>query len=280
MVDYAYGSASTILPSIFGALDCQIVSLNAFMDETKLTQTLKERENALKQISNIVITLKADAGFMLDSGSELLFLVDEKGRILSGDQALALTSLLTLKSDKSTAKRKIAATITATRSIDEIAKKFKGEVIRTKTNPRSMMEVARQLDISFVGSRKGGYIFPEFYPVFDGMMSLVKIMEMMANLEVKLGDELDSIPTFRMVRDHVPCPWELKGAIMRNLIEESKGMTVELIDGVKISFGSDWAIIIPDGDKPLFHVNAESDDENRANEIVNEYTKKIREWQK
>lgn len=284
VVDYAYGSASTILPSIFGALDCEVVSLNAFMDEAKLTQTLEERENALKQISNIVVTLKADAGFMLDAGAELLFLVDERGRVLSGDQALSLVSLLTLKSDKSksAAKRQIAVTITATKAIDEIAKKFRGEVIRTKTNPRSMMEIAKQPDIRFVGSRKGGYIFPEFYPVFDGMMSLVKIMEMMASLEVKLGEELDAIPAYHMVREHVPCPWELKGAIMRNLIETStsKGMPVELIDGVKVSFGSDWAIIIPDGDRPLFHVNAESDDEKRAKELVNEYMEKIREWQR
>jgi len=45
---------------------------------------------------------------------------------------------------------------------------------------------------------------------------------------------------------------------MRTLIEETKQEQVELVDGVKIHLGGDWAAIYPDQDRPHFHILAES----------------------
>ena len=58
-----------------------------------------------------------------------------------------------------------------------------------------------------------------------------------------------------MVRDHVPCPWERKGTLMRTLIEATKHDQVELVDGVKIHLGADWAILYPDPDRPVFQAS-------------------------
>jgi len=277
VMDYAHSTAVTILPSILGELNINAVSLNAFMDESKLTRSETEIEEALKQLSDIVVTLKSDVGFMLNPAAERLFLVDERGRILSGNEALAAVVMLILKTG---AKGKIAVSVTASRAIDVIASQHGVEVIRTKTNPRSQMEMAMLPDIAFVGSRRGNYIFPEFYPVFDAMLALVKILEMMYRLEVKLGDLIDEIPRFHMIRERVPCPWELKGTIMRNLIEETKGENVELIDGVKVNYEDGWIVIIPDPDRPIFHITAESEDKGKAEKLAASFADKIREWQR
>lgn len=277
VIDFAYSSAATILPSILGEIDCDVVSLNAFMDETRLTRTPDETEVAIQQLSDITKTLKADVGFMFDAGAEQLRLVDETGKVFSGNEALAVVTLLMLKAG---IKGKIAVPVTASRVIEQITKEHKVEVTRTKTNPRSMMETAGIPDFEFLGTRKGNYIFPKFYPVFDGMVALVKIVEMMTRLDTPLSQLLQKIPPAHMVREHVPCPWELKGTIMRNLIENTQNQDVELIDGVKINFGDDWVIIIPDHDRPIFHVNAEADTVEKANELTSEYVEKIREWQK
>lgn len=277
VMDYAHSTAVTILPSILGELNINAVSLNAFMDESKLTRSEAEIEEALKQLSDIVVTLKSDVGFMLNPAAERLFLVDERGRILSGNEALATVVMLVLKTE---IKGKVAISVDASRAIDVIASQHGVEVIRTKTNPRSQMEMAMQSDIAFVGSRRGNYIFPEFYPVFDAMLALVKILEMMYRLDVKLGDLVDKTPKFYMARERVPCPWELKGAIMRNLIEETKGEDVELIDGVKVNYGDSWIVIIPDPDRPTFHITAESEDKGKAEELARSFADKIREWQR
>ena len=275
VIDYAYGSASTILPSIMGDLGCEIISLNTSIGEMRLARTQEDFDNSLKQLSNVVVTLQADAGFMLDTSGERLFIVDESGDILTEDDALAIITMLVLKSAKD---GKIAVPVTASRTIEQMAEEYGAEVIRTKTINRSMMEVAASQEISFVGGTKDGYIFPKFHPVFDAMGALVKTLEMMAQENAKLGELKNLCPTSVMVREHVSCPWELKGTVMRNIIEEAKDKNAELIDGVKIHFDNDdWVLILPDVSRPIFHVNAESDSMQKANDLADRYIQMIKE---
>jgi len=277
VIDYAFGSASTIFPSILGKLNCNAIALNAYMDENKLTKTSEEFTTGLKQLSTIVPTVHADVGFMLDAGAEKIFLSDEKGNILSGDIALATFSKLAMKSNP---KSSIAVPITASRAIDEIAKKYGTTVHRTKTTYRSMMEIAFSKKVSFVGEAKGGYIFPKFQPALDAMMSIVKLIEFLIKCNMKLSEVVDRIPKTCIMRDHVYCPWDKKGTIMRNLVEHSKSQKVELIDGIKIFYKDNWVIVIPDREKALVHVNVEADNENKAKSLLNKYIGLIKEWQK
>jgi mannose-1-phosphate guanylyltransferase/phosphomannomutase len=70
----------------------------------------------------------------------------------------------------------------------------------------------------------------------------------------------------------------MKGTLMRTLIEATKDEKVELVDGVKIHLGSDWAGILPDQDKPYFHILVEADSRARAEQIVAVYRDKLRDW--
>ena len=171
VIDYAYGSASQIFPSILGNLGCEVVAINAHIDEGKITKSNDEFEKSLKQLSQIVQTLGCDFGVMLDAGAEKIFLVDEKGKVLSGDETLSLMTYLALKHN---GKKTIATPITSSRVLDEIAKSFRGKVIRTKSSDRAMMEAASEEEVSFVGERLGGFIYPKFQVSFDAMLSVAK----------------------------------------------------------------------------------------------------------
>lgn len=280
VMDYGFSSAASIFPSIIGELGCEVIALNAYTDDKKGAKTIEEFNNSLKQLSTIVVTLKADAGFLIDTGAEKIFLVDEEGSILSGDISLGMISLLVLKCYP---KPKIAVPVTASYVIEEMAGKYNATVIRTKTNPHSMMAVGGLKEVDFIGEIKGGYIFPQFQPAFDAMFSIGKILELIAKSDISLNKIIPSIPKICMVREHVFCPWELKGKIMRLLIDETKDKERELIDGVKIyekkKGDIPWVIVIPDEDRALFHVNAEAQNVEEAQELTRKYTGKIKKWQ-
>ncbi|MBI5078962.1 NTP transferase domain-containing protein, partial [Candidatus Saganbacteria bacterium] len=139
VVDYAYSSASQIFPSILGELGVEAIALNAHIDETKITKTRTVFERGLSQLSNIVKSLDADLGIMLDTGAEKIFLCDEKGKVLCGDLELAVMTILRTMLMK---KAQIAVSVKASRVIDGIARKNGAKVIRTKTSSRDMMEVS------------------------------------------------------------------------------------------------------------------------------------------
>jgi len=83
-----------------------------------------------------------------------------------------------------------------------------------------------------------------------------------------------------VARIDVPCPDERKGAVMRRLIQATKGASVELIEGVRVSMGEDWVAAIPDADRATFHVIAEASNRDRAQRLAEEFRDRITDWRK
>jgi mannose-1-phosphate guanylyltransferase/phosphomannomutase len=275
VMDYSYGSAATIFPAILGKLGCEVIALNAYMDETKITKTAEEFQRSLKQLCEIVRILGADLGIMLDTGAEKLFLVDDKGDLISDELALAVVALLVARTQPPGT---LGAPITASSVLEELVAPRGFKVRRTKNAPRAVMEAAAQEGMVFVGDAFGGFIFPRFQPAFDAMLATLKILELLALSDLSLHEAIRHVPKRVTSRGQVPCPWEMKGTLMRTLIEETKHEQVELVDGVKIHLGKDWAAIYPDQDKPFFHILAEADTRARAEQIVGSYRDKVKDW--
>ncbi|MCR4428144.1 MAG: mannose-1-phosphate guanyltransferase [Caldiserica bacterium] len=275
VVDYGFGTASTVLPILFGKMGVEVVALNAYLDERKITKSEEEYREALQALAEIVVSLKCQVGFMLDAGAEKLFMVDDQGKILSGDESLACLAYLVLKAKPG---GKIAVPITASSALEEIADSQGGRVVYTRTSSSAMMLEAKKKDITFVGEVKNGYIFPEFQPFTDGMFALAKTLELLALEGTSLREVFSAIKPRAMVREHLACPWEMKGTIIRRLLEENPRERVMALDGVKIFFDRSWVLVLPDKDRPLLHVNAEADSEEVARRLVELYLNEIRSW--
>jgi mannose-1-phosphate guanylyltransferase / phosphomannomutase len=275
VIDYSYGSASTIFPAILGKLGCEVIALNAYMDESRITKTAEEFHRSLTQLCEIVRILGADLGFMLDTGAEKLFLVDNKGDLLTDELALAVVSLLVARTQPAGT---IGVPITASGVLEELVAPHDFRLIRTKIAPRALMEAATQEDVVFVGDAFGGFIFPGFQPAFDAMLASLKILEMLALSDLSLHEAIRNVPQRATSRDQIPCPWEMKGTIMRSLIEATKDEQVELLDGVKIHRGTDWIILYPDPDRPVFHIQAEASTRTKADQMIGAYRDTLKGW--
>ena len=272
VIDYSYGSASQIFPSILGELGCDVVAINAYIDASKITKSKDEFDRSLHQLSQIVKTLKCDFGVMLDAGAEKIFLVDDKGEILSGDSTLALMTLLNLKYNG----RKIIATpVTSSRTIEDIALNFKAKVIRTKTSSRSLMEAASNGEVAFVGERLGGFIFPQFQPSFDAMLAVVKLLEYLSKEGRNISAILNDMPQSTILKMDINCTNRMKGRIIRSLIDENGHNPIELIDGVKIFHKNDWVLALPHADTPTIRLEVEAANEDSAKKILDMYYSKI-----
>ena len=277
VLDYGFGSASAIFPGVLGALGVEVISLNAYLDESRITKTADEFQRSLTQLSNIVRTLGADLGVLLDTGAEKVFLVDEKGDILPGDLALALISLLVMRTRPA---GRIVVPVTASRNIDRLAEEHGFQVTRSRGTPRALTEAALADDVVLVGEELGGVIFPRFQPAFDGMAAVVHILEMMARLDVRLHQLTRAVPESHITRLEVPCPNERKGTVMRRLMEATKGEDVELIEGVRVRRAEEWVAATPDADRACFHVVAEAGDKERARALAEEFRDKIAGWRR
>jgi mannose-1-phosphate guanylyltransferase/phosphomannomutase len=276
IIDYAYSSASMIFPAILGELNIDVVALNAFTNSSKITKSPEEFNNSLGQLSDIVTTLKSNAGFLIDTGAEKLFLVDEKGKIVPDDLAMLIVAYLVMRTHKNAT---IAVPVNSSSVAEELAEKFGAKVKRTATSPRNIMNAANDKDVIFVGDCMGGFIFPEFQGAFDAMYAIGKVLEMLSEENLSLSRISREIPSFEVLHKAVPCSWDKKGQAMRKAIEDAKGKKAELIDGVKIYFNNGWVLLVPDPDEAFFHIWAEAKDKSTAAGFLEMYTEKIKQWQ-
>lgn len=275
VIDYSFGAASLTLPALLGELDCEVVSLNAFLDSQRLSKDKAVFDFQIQQLSKIVKSLKADIGFLIDAGAEKIFIVDEKGRFIDGDRLLTIITKLLVEAN---CPRKIAVPINASAMVEKIAAQNQVEVIRTANETRAIVDAYFNYGVQYAGDTKGGLIFTEFMFAFDAMFSMVKILELMSRKNIHLGELHDSLPSYHVYKVNIPCSWENKGKVMRRLMDDTEDTNRQLLDGIKIIDNNDWVLILPDSERPFFHVNAESSRLDRAKDMVEHYQNKIIHW--
>jgi len=276
VVDYSNGGASDIFPAIFGALGCDVISLNAYLDPKRLFRTEEELNQSLDQLSSIAKTLKADAGFLLDAGAEKIWTVDEKGKPIDSDLLLLIVTSLFLSSNPA---RKIAVPVVASMGVERIASEYGVKVIRVRNDHLAMMDAITTLGVDFVGGTKGGFIFPGFQSGADAMFDVVKILELMAKNKKKLGQVKHEVDNYFLLKKSIPCPWNKKGEVMRKLMKFTQERKRELIDGIRVLNDDSWVLVAPDRRKASFYILAESEKKSTAEKQLQEYADKVSEWQ-
>lgn len=201
----------------------------------------------------------------------------DDGQLIDNTHLVLLVAYLFLSTVKA---KRIGVPITASQEVERMAGERGVEVIRTRDDHGSMMDVGSQPGVGFVGGTRGGFIFPEFQCGSDAMYSVAKVLELMARRGLKPSQLKKECSKPIVLSEVVPCPWSLKGQVMRRMMEYTEGQRRELVDGVRVLFEDSWALIIPSVYEAIFRVFAEAPTKRQAQVLIKEYAEKIQEWQK
>jgi mannose-1-phosphate guanylyltransferase/phosphomannomutase len=276
VIDYVYAVSGAILPQILAKFGCDAVVLNASLSQTAVSN--KERINLLDQLGRVVEALRASFGVQVYANGEQLILVDETGSPIRGETltALMVNMILTVNPRSS-----VVVPVHASSAIDQIAHRHDATVIRTKANPTALMEACHtHPNVILGGSGDMGFIFPQFHPGFDAMFSIAKLIEMLTTQERTVGQLRADLPHVVHRRYTVRCPWAVKGALMRHLVETHSTKHLELIDGVKLlNYQNDnWILILPDAGEPVVHLYANSHHRDWVDTTLREYRNLVQDF--
>ncbi|HST87304.1 MAG TPA: mannose-1-phosphate guanyltransferase [Ktedonobacterales bacterium] len=272
VVDYGHGSSVEVLAPIFNTIGADIIALNATRDPDRYSRTADEFERDMQVLSSITATLKADLGVRIDPGGEKMYVVDDRGQLLDGGKLLAAMTDLMLRGREGGT---VAVPVTVPSVVETVAERHHGKVVYTKVMPFALTSAAAAPGMVLVGDGAGGFVLPEFHPAFDGMFASMKLLEALARYTTRLSDVVNGLPPYHLIRMQVSCPWEYKGKVMRILSEQYRERREEPIDGVKIDLGEEWVLVLPDADRPLFHVLAESRSKDSAQALADKYARVV-----
>jgi mannose-1-phosphate guanylyltransferase / phosphomannomutase len=263
VVDYGYSAASFVLPLVLGPLGVETVSAHSFSTERETGAPPILRES-IGQAKRLVEAVGADLGAVLDRAGERLYLIDERAREIPVEQTLLLFLRLI---GSNGARGKLAFPITVTSQVDRLVEGSDLEVVRTRASLADLTKVAAEDGVVFAGAVGGGYVFPEFLPAYDAVVSLCKLLELLAPVRRPLSELVAELPQPTLVHRQLACPWSLKGMVMRVLTERLKGRELDLVDGIKLFDERGWVQLLPDPDEPLLHIYAEGETEDASNEL-------------
>jgi mannose-1-phosphate guanylyltransferase / phosphomannomutase len=262
VIDYANGNAALVLPRILSKLNIETIALNAYFDDNRVHAIDNERTHALEQLSDIVGTLNADVGILLDHDGETFALIDDRGRIVDGNELIALLTLMVVRAGATA----VAVPVMAPGAIERIAQSYGATVVRARSDRRSLMALAesRGRELAFAGGANHEVIFPELHPAFDALYGSAKVLELLGREGGRLSELVDMLPEWHVATVTVPCPWEHKGRVMRSLIAEQPRDQIELFEGLRVRHDDGWVLVLPDASDPTFCVYAEAPSDGEA----------------
>jgi mannose-1-phosphate guanylyltransferase/phosphomannomutase len=269
VADMGRGTGSIVLPQVAHSWRINLIGLNAMVDSEATMAAGEADSAALDELERAVGLFKADLGVVFDWGAERVRLMTPAGRLLDGDTALHAVVELWCRTHAETPGA-IAVPLTASEVAETIAAAHGREVVRPGRSRRALAQAILDGEAAFGGSTNGGFIFGDFFPAFDGVLSTGMIVRMLARCECDLDALVETLPRFHKLEVSIFCPVERKGAVMRAVTEAAASRDTVLAEGVRVNYSDGWALVLPHSTEPSVSVWAEAssalDARSRADE--------------
>ena len=272
VLDLGNGAQAVSAPELCKILQCEIFLVNQNIDGTFPGRGSEPTPQNLSELSKTVIENKANIGIAFDGDGDRSIFCDNDGNILTGDiSALLLVQHILKKNPNSL----IVTCLNSGSNIEILADKFNSKVIRTKVGS---VEVSRKMvptDALIGYEENGGFMYGKHNQVRDGCMTLALMLDLLADSEKSLVEEIASLLPSFTTKDKIECSTEKVSKLISSLKEEFPNS--DTTDGIKITFDSkNWVMIRPSGTEPIVRIYVEAESREKLDVLMSKYLAKVK----
>ena len=264
VVDTGCGAGSLTLPFLLQKLGCKVVTINGQIDGTFPWRNPEPTPDVLTELADIIKSRGADMGVAQDGDADRAVFFDEKGHFIDEETLLSMMAKYMLSMKKGP----IVTPVSSSQRMVDVAEEAGVELAWTAVGSINVARKMRDIGAVFGGEGNGGLIFPEFQYCRDGGMACAKFLEIIATGR-KLSDIAESVPVYFNAKTKIRCN-DLDATMERVRAQVADyDQHVDTTDGVKIWHKDGWLLIRPSGTEPIIRIFAESNTEDRAEELMN-----------
>ena len=267
VVDCANGAASEITPRLLRELGADVI--NAFDQPDGLNINKDCGSTNMDALQKLVLKEKADLGIAHDGDADRVLFVDAKGNLVDGDQVLVICGLDLLR-EGALKKDTVVVTVMSNLGLKQALVKNGVKVEETKVGDRYVLERMREVGAIIGGEQSGHVIFLEHNTTGDGIVTALKLLEVMQktgkSLE-ELASQMEKLPQVLLnVRVKDKRDWEKNKAI-RDVVALREKL-----------LGDKGRILVrASGTEPLIRVMAEGNDLEELQQVTKEIAKVVEE---
>jgi len=252
VLDCAHGATYGVAPHVFEELGAKVTSIGVKPDGKNINQECGALYPGI--MADLVRKEGADLGIALDGDGDRLIVSDEKGKIVDGDQIMAICAEEMLQRQK-LAKNTLVATVMSNLGLEHAMQRMGGKLIRTQVGDRYVVEEMRRNAYNFGGEQSGHLIFLKHNTTGDGILGALQLLIAMKKNERSLSEMTQIMEPFPQVLKNVRTE-------KRIAVEKIAGFS-EKIASMEKNLGSTGRILVrPSGTEPVIRVMVEGEDEN------------------
>ncbi|MEO5578923.1 MAG: phosphoglucosamine mutase [Sphingomicrobium sp.] len=259
VVDCANGAAYHVAPDALWELGADVIPLGVSPNGVNINDNCGSTHPQM--LRDAVVANGAHIGLALDGDADRLIVVDETGKVIDGDQLMALIAIDQARRGLLKG-RAVVATVMSNLGFERRLAEEKIGLIRTKVGDRHVLEEMRKSGCNVGGEQSGHIILTDHATTGDGLVAGLQILACMVDSGRKASEllnQFEPVPQLlKNVRYEKGEPLEAAAVIARIAAAEAQ------------LHGRGRLVIRKSGTEPLIRVMAEGDDMAEVETIVDD----------
>ena len=259
VVDCANGAAYRVAPEALWELGAEVFKIGVEPDGFNINRDVGS--TAPTALMNKVREMRADIGIALDGDADRVLIVDERGKLVDGDQVMAAIAE-DWKEDGRLAQPGVVATLMSNLGLERYLNSLGLLLARTPVGDRYVLEHMRAHGYNLGGEQSGHIILTDYCTTGDG---LVAALQLLAVVKRKMR------PVSEVCHRFEPLPQILKNVRFKARAPLEEEHVSKVIEDGRRKLGNAGRLIIRlSGTEPVVRVMGEGDDHDLVEQIVDD----------
>ena len=266
-LDCANGSAWNLAKAVFDALGAKTYVINA--EPNGLNINLNAGSTHIEGLQKYVKENGMDVGFAYDGDADRCMAVDENGNVVSGDHILYLYAKYMKERGKlltNTVVTTVMSNFGLYKAFDELGIGY----AKTKVGDKYVYEYMMQNNCRIGGEQSGHIIFSKYASTGDGILTSLKVMEVMMAKKAKLSQLVADLKIYPQVLVNV--------RVADKQAAQNDPDVQAAVKAVADSLGDTGRILVREsGTEPLIRVMVEAESHEKCQALVDQVVNVIRQ---
>jgi phosphomannomutase len=207
-----------------------------------------------------------DVGLAFDGDADRVFVVDEKGRGLSGSTTTAILAAAVLRKNPGAT---VLYNLICSRSVPEVIRENGGVPVRTKVGHSNIKQVMAETGAVFGGEHSAHYYFLDNFRADSGIIATMFMLQELSRAEMPLSD-------FRRPFERYEASGEINTSVadadvvMKAVAKVYDAYSQDWVDGLTVDCGDWWFNLRASNTEPLLRLNLEASSRDDCDEHVAE----------
>ncbi len=266
-LDCANGASWQVAKAVFDALGAKTFVINDEPDGLNINTDCGSTH--IEHLQKFVVEKGLDVGFAFDGDADRCLAVDEKGNVITGDHIIYIYGLY-LKERGALANNKVVTTVMSNFGLYKALDKVGIEYEKTKVGDKYVYENMVTYGHRVGGEQSGHIIFTKYATTGDGILTSLKLMEVMLAKEK---------PMSALAAPVVFYPQVLKNVRVKSKPDAQNDADVQkAVDEVAKALGDTGRILVREsGTEPVIRVMVEAESDAICEKYVDQVIDVIRE---